>query len=104
MTYDATDINYLSHNPLQSSRLGDLGYVDEGGRWRTVANIVDEHTCQKIGMQAIQRTHNLENYITQRKYEPFDTPFVQLVQGGKYQILTPDQLAQYIDVLWQANI
>ena len=78
--------------------------MDDGGRWRTVVNIVDESMCQKIGMQAIQRTDKLEKYITQRKYEPFDVPFVQLLQGGKYQILTPDQLAQYVYVPWRADI
>lgn len=98
MAYETTDINSLTRNPLQISRLGDLGYVDDSGRWRTVVNIVDESTCQKLGMQAIQRTDKLEKYITQRKYEPFDKPFVQLLQGGEYQILTPDQLAQYVYV------
>ena len=98
MTYNAMDINCLTHNPLQTSRLGDLGYVDESGRWRTVVNIVDDPICQKFGMQAIQITHNLENYITERKHEPFDVPFVRLFQGGNYQILTPDQLAQYVSL------
>jgi hypothetical protein len=98
MAYNSMDINCLTHNPLQTSRLGDLGYVDEGGRWRTVVNIVDEPICQKFGMQAIQISHSLENYITEKKYEPFDVPFVRLLQGGNYQILTPDQLAQYVSV------
>jgi hypothetical protein len=104
MTYEATDIDCLSHNPLQASRLGDLGYVDDGGRWRTITNIVDEHMCRKYGMQAIQRTHSLENYITQKKYEPLDKPIVKLLQGGKYQIFSPDELAQYVYVAWRADI
>src|SRR5277367_2051513 len=27
-------LNYLSRNPSQTSRLGDIGYVDEKGTWR----------------------------------------------------------------------
>ena len=92
-------IKCLSHNPVQSSQLGDLGYLDDSGRWHAVLNIFDGHTCHKAGIAAIQRTHDLSKYITEKKHEPLGAPMVKLFQGGSFEILTPDQLAQYVLLL-----
>jgi hypothetical protein len=80
---------------MQTSRLGDVGYLDDSGRWRTVLNMFDVLTCNKIGIVAIKRTHDLSKYITQRKHEPFGVPVVKLFQGGDFDILTPEELVQY---------
>lgn len=97
-------IKCLSHNPMQGSRLGDLGYLDDSGRWRVVLNIFDGLTCQKFGIAAIQRTHDLSKYITEKNHEPFGVPVVKLFQGGTFEILAPDQLAQYASTILFADM
>src|SRR5438045_3250730 len=39
-----------TYNPLQSSRLGDLGYHDVNGQWQVILNIFDTYSCQKAGV------------------------------------------------------
>ena len=90
------DVQHISHDPSQTSRLGDLGYVDEKGRWRQVVNIADSHTCQKYRMKALQRTHNLEAYITEKPHIPYNEPFVRVSPGNDFQILEPDKSAKFV--------
>ena len=89
-------IKCYSYVPSQASRLGDLGYIDDSGRWQTVLNIFDKRACQKFGIHALQLTHDLAKYITLREHEPFNEPIVELIHGGGYQIMTRDQLAKYL--------
>ena len=94
------DIKSLSCDPSQTSQLGDIGYVNEGGRWCRVLNIVDGLTCQKHGIKALQRTHDLKEYITERQREPMGEPFVKVFPGDGYQILAPDQMARYVYIFF----
>ena len=89
-------IKCVSHNPVQSSRLGDIGYLGDGGRWHVILNIFDGRTCQKAGIAAIQRSDDLSKYITEKKHNLLDVPVVKLFQGGTYEILTPDQIERYV--------
>lgn len=90
------EINSFSHNPSQTERLGDIGFVDNSGRWRRVLNIADTFTCEKLGIQAIQRTHELKEYVMQRPRNRCNELYVKVSPGGSYQILTPTQLCQYV--------
>ena len=93
----ACTIKCLSYNPQpQKSWLGDVGYLDTSGAWRSVLNAVDESTCRKHGVKAIQLTHELKEYIIQRKRGHRGEPVVKIFDGGGYQVLAPDQLASYI--------
>ena len=93
----ADDIKCLSYNPNpQTSWLGDVGYLDDSGVWRRILNVVDESTCHKYGVKAVQRTHKLEQYIIERKQGNISEPVVRIFGGGGYQVLAPDQLASYI--------
>jgi hypothetical protein len=83
----------VSHQPTQSSRLGDVGYVDEGGTWRRVVNIVEPITCERLGMKAASLSHDRTNYVTERKHAHLDKPLINLLEGGSYDVVTPGQLA-----------
>jgi hypothetical protein len=88
-------IKNLTHNPSPGSRLGDIGYVDEAGNWRRVVNILDEASCEPLGINCLRLARGLPQYITQRKHVPFDEPVIQLYSTGGCQILTGEDLARY---------
>lgn len=88
-------IKNLTHNPSPGSRLGDVGYVDEAGNWRRVLNILDKSSCEPLGISCLRLARGLPQYITQRKYVPFDQPVIQLYSGGGFQVLTGEDLARY---------
>jgi hypothetical protein len=92
------DVQHISHDPSQTPRLGDLGYVDEKGRWRQVVNIADSRTCQKYRMKALQMTHDLEAYITEKPYIPHNEPFVRVSPGNDFQMLEPEKLAKFVHI------
>jgi hypothetical protein len=89
-SYLTPNIKCVTHDPSTDSRLGDIGYVAEGGRWRKIVNIVDGISCYYLGINAIKRTHELEDYIGKRKHTQFNVPFVTINEGGTFDILTPD--------------
>ena len=89
------DIQSVTHDPSTDSRLGDIGYVGIGGRWRRIVNMLDGISCQYLGLKAIKRTHELNNYIRKRKHRPSDTPIVTLRENGNYEILSPEQFHRY---------
>ena len=88
-----TGMECVSHQPTQSSRLGDVGYVDKGGTWRRVVNIVEPITCEKLGMEAVSLSHVRTKYVTERKHAYLDKPLINLREGGSCDVLTPEQLA-----------
>ena len=89
---DPLVIKCLSYNPIQKSRLGDLGYLDGSGHWHVILNIFDQYTCEKAGVATITLTEDVSKYITEKNHEPLNAPVVRLFQGGRFEILSPDQL------------
>src|SRR5438270_5592122 len=53
-----------TQNPSPTSRLGDIGYVDESGTWIRVINILDP---KQIGIEAIPLPRETAEYITKRE-------------------------------------
>lgn len=90
-SYLSPNIRCVTQDPSPDSRLGDIGYVSEGGKWRRIVNVVNEASCKRLGITAINRTHDLEEYIVKRKRAQFHVPFVTMREEGEYEILTPDE-------------
>jgi hypothetical protein len=95
-----TNITCVTRDPSQTTRLGDVGFVDGKGAWCKVANIMDA-TGQKCGIRALRRTNELKDYISERPY--LDEPFVSVSPGNNFQILSHHDMAQYVDVYSYAN-
>jgi hypothetical protein len=94
-SYLYPDIKGVTHDPSTDSRLGDIGYVAHDGRWRRIVNILDGISCRYLGIMPIKRTHDLEEYITQRKHTQSHGPYVKMRENGAYAILDPDQFDLY---------
>jgi hypothetical protein len=95
-----TNITCVTRDPSQTTRVGDVGFVDGKGAWCKVANIMDA-TSQKCGIRGLQRTHEMKDYITERPY--LDEPFVSVSPGNNFQILSHHEMAQYVDTYSYAN-
>jgi hypothetical protein len=87
-----TRMECVTQQPTQSTRLGDVGYVDKGGTWRRVVNIIEPITCEKVGMKAASLSHDRTKYVTERKHAHIDEPLIKFLERGKYEVLTPEQL------------
>jgi hypothetical protein len=48
------NIAAISYDPSPESNLGDIGYVDGGGRWRRVINLLDRTACSQLGIMPLQ--------------------------------------------------
>ena len=94
----------MTQDPSPDSRLGDLGYVSEGGKWQAIVNMVNEASCNRLGITAINRTHGLKEYIVKRKPTQYQMPFVTMREGGDYEILTPDDFGKSFHCFLLAEI
>jgi hypothetical protein len=89
-------IKNLAHNPSQSSRLGDIGYVDQKGSWRSIINVLDQGACEQLGIRALRLAQALPSYVTQARDSRFEgQPLVKIFDGGEYEILSPDKFERY---------
>lgn len=93
--YLSPDIRCVTQDPSLDSSLGDLGYVSEGGKWQVIVNIVNQASCQRLGITAINLTHDLKEYIVKRKRTQFHVPFVTMREEGGYEILTSDEFDKF---------
>ena len=88
-------VNFLSHNPSQSSTLGDVGFIDDKGTWRKVVNILDSESCKELGIKSLQLARGQPQYITQAKRTPFDEPIVDLYNGESHKLYRPEEIGRY---------
>jgi hypothetical protein len=96
-SYLSPNIRCVTQDPSRDSTIGDLGYVCEGGKWRAIVNMLNEASCRRLGITAINRTHDLKEYIVKRKSAQFQTPFVTMREDGDYKILTADELEKSLN-------
>lgn len=91
----AEPIKYITRQPSISSRLGDIGYVDDKGMWHGVVNIFDQGSCQRLGIKALKLETDWPQHITTRQYGASEKPWIDLYPEGRYQMVSPDELKRY---------
>src|SRR5438045_6530904 len=50
-------IKFAANWPTATSRLGDIGYIDNSGIWRTVLNVLDSDQCRADGVEPLRLVH-----------------------------------------------
>jgi hypothetical protein len=92
-------IKHIARDPSASSRLADIGYIDRKGGWHAIVNILDQSSCQHLGIQPIHLASGLQQYITTQRVVPSYEPLVEIYNGSdkQYQLVTPSELARYIN-------
>ena len=86
-------LHYVSTDA--NTRLGDFGYIERRGRWIRICNIFDLISCQAINARPIRLSRALSQYITQKQEKLLEDPVVILSPQAFSQILEPDILASY---------
>jgi hypothetical protein len=91
-------IKHIARDPSASSRLADIGYIDRKGGWHAIVNILDQSSCQHLGIQPIHLASGLQQYITTQRVVPSYEPLVELYNGSdkQYQLVTPSELARLV--------
>jgi hypothetical protein len=81
---------------MVTSRLGDIGYIDNSGSWRTVLNVLDGDQCRAHGIEALRLSHKLSEYITQVKFRNSpEHPIVKVSGGWNFSPITEAELQRF---------
>jgi hypothetical protein len=88
-------LKHLAHDPSLTSRLGDIGYVNQQGMWQNIVNILDQNRCHQLGIKSIRLASDLFQYIREGHHGSSEEPCVNLSAGGSYQLVTPNELVRY---------
>lgn len=80
-------MKFLSFFPSVDSRLGDIGFTDEGGTWQRILNITDEESCRKVEVEPLKLSRARQHYITQVRYGHSQDPFVKIPEGWESDVL-----------------
>lgn len=93
-------VKYVPNWPTVTSRLGDIGYIDNSGTWRSVLNILDDVQCRAHGIEALRLSHEKSEYITQSKFNDSRyCPVIRVSSGWECSSLTHAELQRYLVVL-----
>jgi hypothetical protein len=92
-------INFISTDPCPESRLADWGYVDQGGRWRRIINLLDEVSCRVAKIRPLQLAVSRSEYTTEKQQKPHTDPAIVLSNLGQAKIFEPDVFAMYAGLL-----
>ena len=89
-------IKFAPNWPSVTSRLGDIGYIDNSGIWRTVLNVLDSDQCRAHGVEPLRLSHEKSEYITRVKFRNSpDHPFVRVSGGWKFSLITDSELQRF---------
>lgn len=86
-------LKLIASNPLTTSILGTLLFIDKRGIFRPILNAFDPISCRKAGIKPLRLTHDLKDYI---KTTPSNEVLVQISPGGTVQNCAYDDFVQYI--------
>src|SRR5208282_4696844 len=89
-------IKFVPNWPTITSRLGDIGYIDNAGTWRSVLNILDEGQCRPHGIEPLRLSHQKSEYVTQFKFnDSRDCPVVSVSSGWECSFLSEAELRRF---------
>jgi hypothetical protein len=96
-SYDwPSDIKFIPNWPTITSRLGDIGYIDNSGTWRSVLNILDNSQCRAYGIEPLCLSHQKSEYITQFKFnDSRGFPVVRVSSGWECSSLNDAELQRF---------
>jgi|SRR5579859_7531827 len=88
-------INFISTDASPESRLADWGYIDQGGRWRRILNLLDDASCRVAKARPLRLSVHQSEYITGKQQKLHTEPVVVLSKPGHSTVFEPDVFALY---------
>ena len=89
-------IKYVPNWPTVTSRLGDIGYIDNSGGWRSVLDVFDAGQCRAHGIEPLRLSHEKSEYITQFKFNhSMHYPVVRVSSGWECSSLNSAELQRF---------
>lgn len=89
---------FVVPNPSHDSTLGDVGYRDQKGSWRKIVNLLDTESCELLGIKSLRLARGSPQYVSQAPHAPLGQPFVYTDPGASHRLLSPDELARYLQI------
>jgi len=94
-------IKFAPNWPSVTSRLGDIGYIDNSGSWRTVLNVLNSDQCHAHGIEPLLLSHDRSEYITQVSFKNSpEHPFVRVSNGWTFSLITDIELQRFSSFVW----
>jgi hypothetical protein len=90
-------IKFVPNWPTVTSRLGDVGYLDNSGIWRSVLNILDEDRCHAHSIDPLQLSRPKSEYITKIKFNnSSQDPIIRVSSGWGCSFLSAAELDRFL--------
>jgi hypothetical protein len=79
--------------PTATSRIGDIGYLDQNGTWQKLINVFDAQSCRTFNVHSLFLPRPLAEYISETLFHSrSDGPLIKLSKGWTCGFLTTDEL------------